>query len=95
MLDITYCDTSMAMIYDIATIDALLDELGGNTVIGGWLGITPEAVANWRAREHIPPGWHWKLAAAVQRKGKTIAPSVFGVDENDVPFLNTPTGAGA
>lgn len=98
MCCITACDTSEPMSYDITSIDELLDELGGNSSVGRWLGITPEAVANWRARGNIPPGWHWKLATAVMKRGKTIAPAVFGVDEDDAPFLGSAsatTAAGA
>ena len=85
---ITQRDNSVVMTYDITSVEGLIAALGGNTVIGEWLGITPEAVANWKARNHIPPGWHIKLAAAIRRKGKTIDPAVFGLDPDDVPFLN-------
>ena len=95
MRRITSCDTPTLMSYDIHSIDDLIDELGGPTVMGGWLGITSEAVSNWKARQNIPAGWHWKLAAAARKKGKRVHPRVFGLDEDEAPFLNVAFAATA
>jgi hypothetical protein len=76
----------------ITSIEALVDELGGNTVLGCALGITPEAVANWKARGSIPTGWHWRLLAMARKRGKHVAPSVFGIDDDvaaDLPELQS------
>ena len=85
---ITLRDIQADMRHDIETIEDLIAELGGPTVIAEWLGISQEAVSNWKIRQNIPPGWHWKLAGAVYRKGQTInTKGVFGVDPEDAPFL--------
>lgn len=68
----------------ITSIEALVDELGGNTVLGAALGITPEAVANWKARGNIPTGWHWRLLAMARKRGKRISPSVLGIEDDIV-----------
>lgn len=75
------------MRYDIESIADLIAALGGPSAVGEWLGITQEAVSNWKARDYIPPGWHLKLLVAVNRQGKTIDPSLFDLDADDVPFL--------
>ena len=84
---ITSRDIALVMQYDINTIDELIDELGGGSAVGRWLGITPEAVSMWKARGNIAPGWHMRLAAAVGRKGKTINPEVFGMTEDEAKGL--------
>ena len=71
--------------YDINTISELVDALGGDTRLGADLGITQEAVGNWKLRGHIPPGWHVRLIARVHARGKSVAPSVFHLTEDDVP----------
>lgn len=88
MRDITVRDIAEDMRHDIETIEELISTLGGPTVIAEWLGISQEAVSNWKIRQSIPPGWHWKLAGAVYRKGQSInTKTVFGVDPEDAPFL--------
>lgn len=71
----------------IDTIDSLIDELGGAKRLGERLGITQEAVSNWRARREIPPGWHLRLLIDVARRGKRVDPSVFGLTTDDMEAL--------
>lgn len=88
MRHITERDRPVGMAYDITSIDQLIDVLGGPSAIGEWLGITQEAVSNWKARRSIPPGWHFKLAKAARARGCSIDPQVFGLEPDDAPFLN-------
>lgn len=76
--------------YDITSIDALIRALGGPSAVGEWLGITQEAVSNWKARDNIPPGWHQRLGLALRKKGLTIDPRVFGLDDDFGSYLNAP-----
>jgi hypothetical protein len=76
------------MRYDIESIADLIAALGGPSSIGDWLGITQEAVSNWKARDCIPPGWHLKLLVALNRRGLTVNPNLFDIDADDMPFLS-------
>lgn len=80
---ITLRDIPTFMGYDLNSIDEVVRELGGNTAIGEWLGIHPEAVSMWKARGQIATGWHLRIAAAVKRKRKSVNPSVFGLSEDE------------
>lgn len=90
LTDITLRDTNSSMTYDINSIDELIRELGGPSAVGAWLGISQAAVSNWTAptRRSIPPGWHWRLAAAARKRGKTVAPAVFDLDDDEATLLN-------
>lgn len=68
------------MAYDINTIDDLIEEMGGNTALGDWLDITPEAVSNWKRRNAIATGWHLRLDMEMRKRGKSVNPSVFGLE---------------
>ena len=73
--------------YDINTIDELVVALGGDTKIGRWLGISQPAVAAWKLRGQIPPGWHVRLLAELTRRGFSVNPEVFGLSEDDIAPL--------
>jgi hypothetical protein len=73
--------------YDINSIDELVDALGGPKAIATWLGISQAAVSLWKSRGHIPPGWHIRLYAAALRRGKSVNPAVFGIDPQDMAPL--------
>ena len=73
--------------YDINTIDELVEALGGDTKVGRWLGISQPAVAAWKMRRHIPPGWHMRLWAELTRLGHSVNPEVFGMSERDLAPL--------
>lgn len=77
----------MSRMYDIDTIDALVDELGGDSRLAEDLGISQPAVANWKARGQIGAGWHMRLLAKVFERGKTINPAVFGMSEREAKAL--------
>jgi hypothetical protein len=75
------------VMYEIDTIDGLITFLGGPSVVAAQLGITQEAVSNWKIREYIPRGWHVKMIAECRRRGKTIDPQVFGMSDDDWAML--------
>lgn len=75
------------VMYEIDTIDGLISLLGGPSAVAAELGITQEAVSNWKIREYIPRGWHVKIIAECRRRGTTIDPQVFGMSEDDWAML--------
>lgn len=83
------------MSHSISTIDDLITALGGPSAIGDWLGITQEAVSNWKARQYIPPGWHLKLLLAATRKGLDVEPALFDLGADDLPKVVGAARAGA
>ena len=70
--------------YNIRTIAQLVTALGGDTALSERLGICQEAVANWKARNAIPGGWHLRLYSECLGKGKSVDPRVFGLREKDM-----------
>lgn len=72
----------MAM-YDINSIEELIDALGGDTVLASELGISQPGVGNWKVRGFIPPGWHMRLFAELRKRGQTMNPEVFGMTEDE------------
>lgn len=76
--------------YDINSIEELVEALGGPTVLGDEFGITQEAVSNWSTRVNIPGGWHVQLYAMARRKGLTVNPKVFNLTEKQVEGLFPP-----
>ncbi len=74
--------------YDINSIDELVTFYGGDTALAEYLDVSQPAVANMKARGHISSGWHLRLFADVHRRGKTVAPQVFGLTEEELePFI--------
>lgn len=78
------------LMYDINSIDELVEAFGGDTALANELDVSQPAVANWKARGHISSGWHLRLFAEVHRRGKTVAPHVFGLTEEELePFIGS------
>ncbi len=73
--------------YQIRTIDELVDFYGGDTALAHVLGITQSAVAHWKIRKQIATGWHLRLAADLSRRGVTVDPQVFGLEPEHVEGL--------
>ncbi len=76
--------------YDIMTIEQLIEVLGGPGILGRKFGISQEAVSNWVSRGNIPGGWHVQLYAMAARDGLTIDPAIFKLTEDDVAGLFEP-----
>ncbi len=69
--------------YDINTIEELINALGGNTILAAELHVAQPAVANWKVRGQIPTGWHMRLYALLAKQGLTLNPEVFGMTEDE------------
>jgi hypothetical protein len=75
--------------YDIKSIDALIDALGGDTALASELGVSQPAVANWKARGEIPGGWHMRLMAKLVARGLTVDTlAVFGLPDAEAMIIN-------
>lgn len=68
--------------YDINTIEELIEELGGPSVLAHALDMSQSAVSQWIVRQNIPGGWHMRLYSDVCQRGKSVAPKVFDLTED-------------
>lgn len=69
--------------FDISSVDQAVAALGGDTAVATWLDISQPAVANWKVRGYIPPGWHMKIVAELLRRQKTFDPALFDMTAAD------------
>jgi hypothetical protein len=67
--------------FDINSIEELIEALGGPSKLGSLLGIGDSAVCNWSARGFIPPSWHLRLSCELFEAGKTLNPEVFEITD--------------
>lgn len=68
----------------LATVDDLLDALGGTGAVADLLGIGASTVSNWRAAGEIPVGWHMRLyAECLNRSIDVDTQALFGVTIQD------------
>lgn len=83
--------------YDIDSIIGLVDAFGGDSAVARWLGVTQPAVANWKARNNIPVGWHTRFSRRAKAEGLTINPVIFGFDDDGetavLAYVTKPRGA--
>jgi hypothetical protein len=73
---------------DVHTVAQLVSAFDGD--LAAWAGIGETAVANWVARDFIPPGWHLRLYIEACRRGLTLdLESLFGLSAPEAEFLRT------
>ena len=82
----SFCHTVVRM-YEIRSIDELVDFFGGDTELAELLGLSQSAVAYWKIRQQIGSGWHLRLFAEIRRRGATVDPAVFGLTEDEARGL--------
>jgi hypothetical protein len=64
----------------LTSVDAVIDALGGPTVVAALLGYpAPNRVSNWRARNSLPSDKYLVMLAALNARGKTAPPSLWGI----------------
>mgnify|MGYP001611466370 CR=1 FL=1 len=68
------------MAEQINTVDDVIDRLGGNTVLALALGLTPNAVGNWRERG-LPPETFVALTGLLNAKDLYAPPSLWRMRE--------------
>lgn len=71
----------MKRVYDLNTIDDLIEALGGPVKLGKSLDISQSAVSQWKVRGHISDGWHMRLFADATALGLSVNPVVFDLTE--------------
>lgn len=75
------------MRYDIATIEQLIDELGGIEKAAEWAGCGYTGVHNWIARQYIPPSRHLRLILWLRTRGRTFDPRLFEMTPRELAVL--------
>ena len=75
---------------EISTIEDLVDALGGDTAVARWLNISQPAVANWKTRQDIPPGWHLRIFARLRSEHRHVDPALFGMTREEARSLCGP-----
>lgn len=77
----------MMPMYDLNSIDDVVEFLGGDTAVADWLDISQPAVGNWKVRGVIPPGWHTQLLLRIRAGGKSVDPAIFNMTATDFRVL--------
>lgn len=79
----------------IATVDDLVEALGGTKAVAEWAIVSPSAVSHWRSEGKIPRGWHLELyAECLRRKLSIDTGAVFGM-KLPLPAAAPPSSEGA
>lgn len=55
----------------IDTTVEVIDFLGGNVMVAGYLGTHPKAVANWRYFEFFPANTYLAIKTLLRRRGRS------------------------
>lgn len=77
----------MLAMYDLNSIDDIVQFLGGDTAVAEWLDISQPAVGNWKVRGVIPPGWHTAILVKIKSGRKTVDPKLLGMTSDDFKIL--------
>lgn len=62
----------------LATVDDIIDAVGGTRAAASLAGVTLPAVSNWRERRRIPSEKFMIFAEALREVGKEAPPELFG-----------------
>lgn len=76
----TACGIYAHMAEQINTVSEVIDRLGGNSVVAAALGLTPNAVGNWRERG-FPPETFIALTDLLNAKGCFAPPKLWKMRE--------------
>jgi DNA-binding transcriptional regulator YdaS (Cro superfamily) len=66
---------------ELQSVSAVIDALGGPSALALRVGLTQQAVSQWRARDSIPADKYLLLQAELKRRGLTAPPSLWGIAE--------------
>jgi hypothetical protein len=82
-----------ARVERITTANEAIDKLGGTGAVAAMVGISAQAVSNWRAKGNIPPEYYLLLSAALVATGASVDPQVFGLRQgaSDIRAASTET----
>lgn len=69
------------MAREIATIDDVIDQLGGTSAVARLTGRPAQAVSNWRRRGKAPPEAYLIISRALSERGLSVPLHVLGMDE--------------
>src|SRR5690606_2939660 len=71
----------------IRTVFEAVEALGGDTAVAQWTCMTQGAIASWKQRKEIPPGWHLRLLVRLLMEGFEVDPHLFGLTSREAAFL--------
>lgn len=63
----------------LTTVDEVIEALGGGSACAALAGVSLPAVSNWRTRGRFPAELWLLFGAALERKGTTVEPALFGL----------------
>ena len=65
----------------VNSVAAVIEALGGRAVCAQLLGVTYQAVHNWRARKHFPPHTFHIMTSLLAAKRLTAPPKLWGMQK--------------
>lgn len=63
----------------LETVDAVMEELGGNRPVATLTASKPSAVSMWRKAQSFPTNQYLIMTEALREKGKTAPASLWGM----------------
>jgi len=73
---------SVSTIQVLESVDAVINELGGNTAVSRITGVpTSQAVWQWRNRGLMPPRFYLLMKTALEARNCSASPSLWGMVE--------------
>lgn len=93
MTILTNGETNSPMVKQlIRTVDQLIAAFEGSTALAEWAGVGGTAIANWSARNFVPPGWHLRLYVEALRRDLDLdLEALFGLSPDEVEALRAAT----
>jgi len=69
----------MPKLRTLSTVDAIVDELGGNYKLVKALGTSSQAVSNWRAKNKLPAYTYVAIIRELERRHRTAPPELWSM----------------
>jgi DNA-binding transcriptional regulator YdaS (Cro superfamily) len=69
------------MLDEITSVAEVVDVLGGPHAASRLLGTSPQVISNWKRRRSLPPDRYLVMLAALNARGLTAPPSLWGIAE--------------
>jgi hypothetical protein len=63
----------------LSTVNAVIDQLGGNYVVVGALKVSSQAVSNWRAKNRLPANTYVFIQGELAKRNLTAPAKLWGM----------------
>lgn len=70
--------TLLTSVYEVVEAFGGGDLKKGRKELGRWADVGSSCISNWLTDGFIPPGWHFRMAEHLGKKGYVLSPKVFG-----------------